>query len=213
MNGRVRACLFALLQPLPLTLGAIGYGAAILVKELPFFAPYAASWYWLLILTGFCQSMLAWYERFQEMDGAVVDPLLDGMTRLRGKIAGRIEKIPTQAMRIEIPELVNQLDQEVLPRLQLLVVRHHELEKELTAYQNPKPGWVKPSPPVLNELQRVYEKQEEVMSGIMQEMADIDATLAGFTQEGDERQMVLAIQDWKKKLVGRWETLKELLEQ
>jgi hypothetical protein len=50
------------------------------------------------------------------------------------------------------------------------------------------------------------------MKGMVQEVADIDATLTGFTQEDDETYLVAAMQAWKKNLGTRWDTLKELLE-
>ena len=50
------------------------------------------------------------------------------------------------------------------------------------------------------------------MRGIVQEVTDIDATLLGFIQEGDEKQLVASMQAWKQSLGSRWESLKELLE-
>ena len=212
MKDHVRAWLSALLKPLPLTIGALGYGSAIGVKILPLFAPYAASWYWLLILTGFCQSILALHESHRPKGTALKDPFVEELTKLRGKIAARGEKISMPAMQMEISQLIRQLDQELLPRLTALAVRHHHLEEELAAYQNPRHGRIKPSPPVLRELQQLYNRQEAVMKGMVQEVADIDATLTGFTQEDDETYLVAAMQAWKKNLGTRWDTLKELLE-
>lgn len=213
MKSRVLIWLSSLLKPLPLTIGAIGYGSVLGVKALPLFAPYAASWYWLLILTGVCQSLLALHESYRDRDKPIEDAFLKELLDLRGKLAVRVGKVPTQVMKTEIPQLVTQLDQEILPRVKALALRHHELGEELATYQNPQYGRIKPSPPVLRELEQLYEKQEEVMRGIVQEVTDIDATLSGFIQEGDEKQLVLSMQAWKKSLGSRWETLKELLEQ
>jgi hypothetical protein len=213
MTANARTWLTALLKPLPLAIGAIGYGVAVAVKTLPLFAPYATSWHWLLILTAVCHALLAFHESHRSQGAAVDDPLVGALLRLRGRIAARGEHIGTQAMRVEIPQLVSQLDQEILPRLQALAVRHRQLGAELAAYRNPRDGRIKPSPPVLRDLQQLYERQEVVMRGMVQEVADIDATLAGFTQEGDEQSLVLAMQAWKKNLAARWESLKELLDQ
>jgi hypothetical protein len=213
MNRRMLAWLYALLKPLPLTLAAIGYGAAYGVKTLSLFAPYAASWYWLVVLTGICQTLLAWHESSGTHDDPIDDPLLKELSQLRGKIATRVARIPTQIMKTEIPQLVQQLDQEIIPRFKALAVRHDQLGQELAAYRNPRDRRIKPSPPVLRELQQLYERQENVMKGIVQEVADIDATLSGFSQEGDEQHIVLSMQGWKKNLGTRWETLKELLDQ
>jgi len=213
MMAHVRAWLTALLKPLPLAIGTFGYGAAVAVKTLPLFAPYAASWHWLLILSVGCHALLAFHESRRIQGEAIDDPLVGALLRLRGRIAARGEHIGTQTMRVEIPQLVSQLDQEILPRLQALAVRHRQLGAELAAYRNPRDGRIKPSAPVLRELQQLYERQETVMQGMVQEVADIDATLAGFTQEGDEQSLVSAMQAWKKNLTARWESLKELLEQ
>jgi hypothetical protein len=190
--------------------GGSGYGIAIGVKFLPFFASYADSSYWLLILAGGCHGLLAWHASYQQK---VDDPFLAELTRLRVKIASRIETLPAQAMRTEVPDLVNQLEHEILPRLQALAVKHRQLGAELASYQDPKRGQIKPSAHLLRELERVYEKQKQVMKSTLQEVVDIDATLSGFIQEGDEAHMVLAMQEWKKNLQSRWETLKELLEE
>ena len=213
MKDRILAWLSSLLKPLPLTIAAIGYGSVIGVREIPFFTPYAASWYWLLILTGVCHSLLALQESYRNTLEQIQDQFLDELVNLRGKIAARAEKIPTQVMKTEIPQLVEQLDQEILPRLKALAIRHRQLGEEISTYKNPQQGRIKPSASVLRELEQLYEKQEELMQGIVQEVADIDATLSGFSQEGDEKQMVLSMQAWKKNLGSRWETLKELLEQ
>jgi hypothetical protein len=213
MKEPMLAWLASLRKPLPLTVGVIGYGAAIAVQVLPLFAPYAASGYWPLIITGACHGLLAFHESHRQQEAAIDDPLVAELTTLRGRIASRGETIATQVMRMEIPQLVYQLDQEILPRLRALAIRHHQLGSELAAYRNPQDGRIKPSPPVLRELQQLYERQEAVMQGMVQEVADIDATLAGFTQEGDEKSLVSAMQAWKKNLGIRWETLKELLEQ
>jgi hypothetical protein len=213
MKDHILAWLAALLRPLPLTVGVIGYGAAIGVKVVPLFAPYAASWHWLLLLTGCCHGLLAFHESRRPRDTEINDQYVEALVKLRGKIAARGQTIATQVMRMEIPQLVSQLDQEILPRLKALAVRHHRLRAELMVYRNPRDGRIKPSAPVLRELEQLYERQETVMRGMVQEVADIDATLAGFTQEGDEKSLVSAMQAWKKNLGARWETLKELLEQ
>jgi hypothetical protein len=213
MKSRALAWLSSLFKPLPLTIGAIGYGSVLGVKTLPLFAPYAASWYWLLIFTGVCQSLLALHESYRNRDAPIEDAFFNELIDLRGKIAVRLGRVPTQVMKAEIPQLVTQLDQEILPRVKALALRHRELGAELATYQNPQYGRIKPSPPVLRELQQLYEKQEEVMKGIVQEVADIDATLSGFIQEGDEKQLVASMQAWKESLGSRWESLKELLEQ
>lgn len=213
MSLSVRAWLSSLLKPLPLTIGIIGYGAVVGVLTLPLLAAYAASWHWLLLLTAGCQALLAFHESRRQQDVTRDDPLVNALLVLRGKIAARGETIGTQVMRLEIPQLVSQLDQEILPRLRALAARHHQLGQELAAYYNPRDGRIKPSPPVLRDLQQLHERQAAVMQGMVQEVADIDATLTGFTQEGDEQSLVLAMQAWKKNLATRWESLKEVLEQ
>jgi hypothetical protein len=213
MRVSVRAWLASLLKPLPLTVGIIGYGATVAVTTLPLLAAYAASWHWLLLLTAGCQALLVFHEGLRRQDVTADDPLVNALLTLRGRIAARGETIGTQVMRLEIPQLLAQLDQEILPRLRALAARHHQLGRELAAYRNPRDGRIKPSPPVLRELQQLHERQAAVMQGMVQEVADIDATLAGFIQEGDEGSLVLAMQAWKKNLGARWETLKELLEQ
>ncbi|MBI4595091.1 MAG: hypothetical protein HY730_01785 [Candidatus Tectomicrobia bacterium] len=203
----------SLFKPVPCSLALIGYGSAIAVKELAVLAPYAPSWYWLLLLTGFCHVSLALYESSHRQTERIKSPHLEELMRLRERIETRIEKIPTQVMRAEIPELVNQIDQEIIPRFRELTLRHHELGRELSAYQNAKPGQIKPSPPVLKELHRVYEKQQEAMKATLQEMADIDGTLTAFIQEGNENQIVLPMTQWKENLGSQWKILQELLEQ
>ncbi len=210
MSSRFFLWISSLVKPLPLAVGVVGYGSAVAVKTLPLFAPYADAWYWLLILAGCCQGLLAWQESFQPSEE---EPLLEELHRLRTKIATRLEQMPTQTMRAEIPVLLNQLELEILPQLQALLVKHRQLGAELASYRNPRRGQIRPSPQILQELERVYEKQKQVMQSTLQEVADIDATLSGFLQEGDEEHMLLAMQEWKKNLHSRWETLQELLEE
>lgn len=212
MRAHVHTWLRSLLKPFPLGIGAVGYGAAIGVKTLPLFAPYAASWHWLLILAGVCHGLLAWHEGHRDEADDIDDPWLAELIRLRGNIAARVETMPTQTMKTEMPQLLEELDHEILPRLKALAVRHRQLGAELDAYRNPDDRRIKPSPPVLRDLQHLYDTQEDVMKGIVQEVADIDATLSGFIQEGDEKQIVRSMQAWKTNLGTRWHTLKELLE-
>jgi hypothetical protein len=212
MSARVRAWLRSLLRPFPLTIGVAGYGSALGVKTLPFLASYAASWYWLLLLAGVCHSLLAWHESYRDEVAESDNPWLGELLRLRGKIAARVETVPTQAMKAEIPQLIAEIDHEILPRLRALAVRHCQLGEELAAYRNPHDRRIKPSPPVLRDLQHLYDAQQAVMKDIVQEVADIDATLSGFMQEGDEQRIVRSMQAWKTSLGARWHTLKELLE-
>lgn len=205
--------IYSLIKPLPLSVGIIGYGLSLVVRESSFFASYAASWYWLLLLTGFCHALLALFESSQKTVQKVKNPFLEELFALRAKIESRIDRLPAEAMRSEILGLVNQLDDEILPRLKALAIKHHQLSEELTQYRDPKSALIKPSLHVISELQRIYDKQEEVMRGTLQEVADINATLSGFIQDGDEKQIVSSMTEWKENLGNRWKIMQELLEQ
>ena len=213
MISRLSGWAYSLFKPLPLSIGIIGYGSSLAVKEYAYFAPYAASWYWLLILSGVCHTLLALYDSGQKKNQRIENPFLKELIHLRGKIASRIEKLPTESMRTEILELINQMDNEIIPRLKALALKHQQLGEELLTYKDSKRGLIKPSQHVINDLQRIFEKQEEVMRGTLQEVADINATISGFIQEGDDKQMVLSMTEWKENLGTRWKVMQELLEQ
>jgi hypothetical protein len=205
--------LHALFRPWTLAVAAIGYGAAILVAVLPALATYAEGWPLLIILTVTCQSLLVLADIRGGRHGGLIrdaDPLLAEVSEVRARIGQKIEALPGDALKSGLPALLTRLDQEILPELRRLVGKHHQLAQELRTYRGEQGRRLRPSAQTLRELENLFARQQGLIEGVVQQVVDLDASLSGLIQEGDERGIMTSVEEWNGRISERWRALREM---
>jgi hypothetical protein len=202
----------ALCRPWTLAVALIGYAAALLVATLPALAPYAGGWPLLIILTVSCQLLLVLADVRGGGRRSPVpdDPLMAEMAEVRARIGQKIAALPGDALKSGLPALLARLDQEVLPELRRLVGKHQQLAQELQAYGGERGGRRRPSAQTLSELEHLFARQQAAIEGVVQQVVDLDASLSGLIQEGDERGSVTSIKEWNTRINERWRALREM---
>jgi hypothetical protein len=208
-----KAWLCALVQPWTLAVPLIGYAVAILVATLPAFSSYSRGWMLLIIITVICQVLLVVAEvRGRRQDSPVpdVDPMLAEVSEVRTRIGQKIAALPGDALKSGLPALLTRLDQEILPELRRLIGKHQQLGQELRAYRGERRGRLRPSATTLRELENLYARQQGVIEGVVQQVVDLDASLSGLVQEGDERGIMASVQEWNARISERWRALREM---
>jgi hypothetical protein len=205
--------LHAFFRPWTLTVALIGYAAAILVATWPALAPYAGGWLLLVILTALCQLLLVLTEVRGSRHGLSVhhaDPILAQVSEMRARIGQKIEALPGDALKSGLPALLMRLDQEILPELRRLVSKNQQLGRELRAYRGERGGQLRPSAQTLRELESLFGRQQGIITEVVQQVVDLDASLSGLIQEGDERGIMTSVQEWNAHISERWRALREM---
>jgi hypothetical protein len=203
----------ALFRPWTLAVALIGYAAALLVATLPALAAYAGGWPLLMIFTVICQFLLVLAEVRGSGHGLAVydaDPLLTEVSEVRTRIGQKIEALPGDALKSGLPALLTRLDQEILPELRRLVGKHQQLAQELRTYRGEQGRRLRPSAQTLRELEDLFARQQRVIEGVVQQVVDLDASLSGLIQEGDERGIMTSVQEWNAHISERWRALREM---
>jgi hypothetical protein len=203
----------ALYQPWTLGVALVGYSSAVLVATWPGLGSYAGGWPLLVALTVICQALMVLVDlRSGTLEASVhdSDTLLAEVYEVRSRIGRKIEAIPGDALKSGLPALLGRLDQEILPELRRLVGKNQQLEQELRAYRGSQRGRLRPSEKTLRELEDLHARQRTAIDEVVQQIVDLDASLSGLIQEGDERGIITSVQEWNARISERWRALREM---
>jgi len=139
-----------------------------------------------------------------------VDPILAQVSDVRARIGQKIEALPGDALKSGLPTLLTRLDQEILPELRRLVAKNQQLGRELQDYRGERGERLRPSAPTLHELESLFARQKGIITEVVQQVVDLDASLSGLIQEGNERGIMASVQEWNAHIGERWRALREM---
>jgi hypothetical protein len=129
---------------------------------------------------------------------------------MRTRVGQKIEAMPGDALKSGLPALLMRLDQEILPELRRLVSKNQQLGRELRAYRGERGGQLRPSAQMLRELESLFARQQGIITEVVQQVVDLNASLSGLIQEGDERGIMTSVQEWNAHSSERWRALREM---
>jgi hypothetical protein len=69
---------------------------------------------------------------------------------------------------------------------------------------------MRPSAQTLRELESLFGRQQGIITEVVQQVVDLDASLSGLIQEGDERGIMTSVQEWNAHISERWRELREM---
>jgi hypothetical protein len=201
----------ALRPPAGLVLGS-GLVLLALIFVLPQLEGYRDGWAVLAGLTLVCWLLLA---AGQSGTGQLVASAgsqeLSAVARMRAEMVEQVHGLPEgHPLKRDFPDVLERLDTEILPRLAQLVTKHAELEQRLGGWSAAN-ATVKPDAATLGRLQGLRDRQARVISDLVQQVANMDASLLGLIQEGDEQHMVGQVRQWAEEMEFRWQGMAEVL--
>ena len=154
---------------------------------------------------------------------AIPAPIRDGMSNpamvrlldIRQQMAKRLAELRSASVQRQSPlipvvaEALRHMDTELVPTMRSIVVRHEELEKQLSRYQ--KGQLTPPDRQSLDRLERIYARQDESIGACVQQAANAYATLLALLQESDTTRVVADARLWTADLNDIYEGLADVL--
>ncbi|MBI4492238.1 MAG: hypothetical protein HY690_05540 [Chloroflexi bacterium] len=202
------------LRPPATLVGGLGLAATVAVLVLPPLSAYAPAWYLLLGLTLVCYVLLAASQSRRPPPALprVKDPDLDTVLRLRREMAARLASAPAESYLTHgLSSLLDQLDRELIPSLATLVARRQELGRRLAEYADARRGTLRPDEATLARLHAIYQRQNQAVREVVQQVVNMDAALLGLIEEGDQARIASQVQDWAQEIQVRWQSVAEVL--
>lgn len=142
----------------------------------------------------------------------VKDADLEAVLRLRREMGARLAALPPDSPTTRgLSDLLAQMDRELIPSLAELVAKRQAVGRRLAEYSQPQSGRLRPDEAILRRLRSLYERQNEAVRAVVQQVVDMDAALLGLIEEGDETRLADQVQEWAQEVNLRWQSLAEVL--
>ena len=188
---------------------------ALACATLPQLAVWADTPGWIVLagLLAYAGTVLAWTLQGTDREAVLESPELRAVRGIRDRLAdldqrpGLVEGTTTFAR--SLADTVSHLDRQLIPALELLVVRHAVLEERLVTFDRAR--W-KPGPEVLARLYDLERRQRNAIADCVRQAADAEAALLVIAQEGgDEEHAAVEVAQWTRRLLNLHDALLDVL--
>ena len=62
----------------------------------------------------------------------------------------------------------------------------------------------------MHKLESLFARQRRIIIEVVQQVVELDASLLGLTQEGDEHGIMTSVQEWNAHIGERWRALRKI---
>lgn len=216
MAKLVAALIRAGLDPPARWLGLFGLAVVGCVLILPPLAGFAPAWHvpalialaaWLGMAATQLEPEVYRSFRYQMTER---DPVMVRALERRDALAEGLVHLEPGAIRGHVEAMLQRIDVELLPELEVRARRHRALMSALGQLDGGRGPLVGASTDRISALQHLAEDQQKALDGLVARLSDLNANVMGLANEAEESQLATQTREWTEELDAYWKATAEV---
>jgi hypothetical protein len=204
------------LEPPARWLGLAGLAVVICVLVLPPLAAFAPAWdipaiialaAWLGMAATQLESEAYRSFRYQVLDR---DPVMVRAIERRDALASGLRLLEPGAVRGHVEAMLQRIDDEVMPELEIRARRHRVLTASLDQLKQGRGPLVGANAERIAALQHLADEQRKALDGLVARLSDLNANVMGLANETDQSQLATQTREWTEELDAYWKATAEV---
>src|SRR6266540_2033748 len=204
------------LQPPARWLGLAGVVVVGCVLLLPPLAAFAPAWHIPALISlaawlGMAATQLepAAYRgfRYQVVDR---DPYMIRACERRDALVAGLHLLAPGAIRGHVETMIQRIDAELMPELEVRARRHRALTAALTQLGNARGPLVGADHERIAALKHLSDEQQKALDGLVARLSDLNANVMGLANEAEETQIADQTREWTEELDAYWKATAEV---
>jgi hypothetical protein len=196
--------------------GLIGLALVGCVLVLPPLAAFAPAWHVPALI-----SLAAWLgmaatqlepEIYRSVRYKLTerDPVMMRALERRDALAQGLLHLESGAIRAHVEAMLQRIDVELLPELEVRARRHRGLVSTLAQLANGRGPLVGASSERIAALQHLATEQEKALDGLVARLSDLNANVMGLANEAEQSQLATQAGEWAEELDAYWKATAEV---
>ena len=204
------------LQPPARWLGLAGVVVVGCVLLLPPLAAFAPAWHipalislaaWLGMAATQLESAAYRGFRYQVVDR---DPYMTRACERRDALVAGLHLLAPGAIRGHVETMIQRIDAELMPELEIRARRHRALTAALTQLENGRGPLVGADRERIGALKHLSDEQQKALDGLVARLSDLNANVMGLASEAEENEIADQTREWTEQLDAYWKATAEV---
>ncbi len=189
----------------------LGLGVVAALLFVQGLEPYRTAWPVPLFIT-----LLAWLamsatQLERRLAPAIEDdPLMKKALERRNALAREIGLLEAPSFRRQVEDVLQQVDQDILPEFERRLARYRALEASLADQRKGRGPLVGASPTTLKNLQQLSAAQQEALQGLLTKLSDMVANLMGLSHSTEDPETLRRARSLAEDMATYWEASAEV---
>ncbi|GEM82327.1 MAG: hypothetical protein KatS3mg074_331 [Meiothermus sp.] len=198
-------------QPPAIWILLLGLGVVAALLFVQALEPYRTAWPVPLFIT-----LLAWLamsatQLEHRLAPAIEDdPLMKKALERRNALAREIGLLEAPSFRRQVEDVLQQVDQDILPEFERRLARYRILESSLADQRKGRGPLVGASPATLKNLQQLSAAQQEALQGLLTKLSDMVANLIGLSHSTEDPETLRRARSLAEDMATYWEASAEV---
>ncbi len=198
-------------QPPAVWILLVGLGVVFALLFVAALEPYRSAWPVPLFIT-----LLAWLAMSAtQLENRVApliqdDPLMHKALERRDALAREIALLEAPSFRRQVEDVLQQVDQDILPEFERRLARHRTLEAALADHRKGRGPLVGASPATIGNLRQLSTAQQEALQGLLTKLSDMVANLIGLSHSTEDPETLRRAKALAEDMATYWEASAEV---
>lgn len=189
----------------------LGLGVVAAMLFVQSLEPYRSAWPIPFFIT-----VLAWLAmsatQLEHRVAPVIqdDPLMRKALERRDALAREIDLLEAPSFRLQVEDVLQQVDKDILPEFERRLARYRTLESSLADQRKGRGPLVGASPATLKNLQQLSAAQQEALQGLLTKLSDMVANLIGLSHSTEDPETLRRARALAEDMATYWESSAEV---